>query len=63
VTRAAVAAACVVVFGAILVAAFGWGALWFYLFAVAILSLFALGLRHGGDVIQAVSRRRFDDRR
>lgn len=61
--RLAVAAVLVAVLGAILVAAFGWGALWFYLFAVVLLALLALGLRQGGDVIQAWSRRRFDDRR
>ena len=61
--RAAVAVLCVAALGVVLVAAFGWGALWFYLFAVAFVALLALGLRQGGDVIQTWSRRRFDDRR
>lgn len=59
----AVAVAAAVVVGAVLVAAFGWGALWFYVFALVFVSLLTLGLRQGGDVIQAWSRRRFDDRR
>ena len=49
--------------GAVLVAAFGWGSLWVYVFVLFFVAALAVGLRQGGDVIQSWSRRRFDDRR
>jgi hypothetical protein len=45
--------------GPAIAAFYGWAALAVYVFFVAVALLLASGLRHGGDLIQDASRKRF----